>query len=475
MDEVTNVSAGDDAVPGFLVAVIDEHAYRRDDEPVALALTALGGSADEPYAVLDESGQRVPSQVVGDPGEALGAGPSLVFLASTTPVRRERRYTVRRAAAGDPGPGIVQQQPVQHDGFRRLDTGTYTLELHLGTTGGTTASKWGMRHFLDNVEGRSLIVGYGNAIGGVFGPYFTPENGWINPPEHARATGTVLEEGPVICRYRLDIDVPRGLDRSLDGSHITIDWSFYHRSRVFDRTYRVTPYETTVDKRRAANTITVGDEFEWGPNSLVFDRFGALPTTEFRSGDPHSVVLMDEIATTLRSVPRDDPSLARYLAQLEEGIDAGSYDFFWQLFSAQNPLLDEAIRRPAVERIIDRAHEGVLDDLRAAPLRRAPVVEVNAEAEETIFPRNADKTAEINVQTGYTFVWYTTRPVRRYQIVQRHSSGWVNWGTNGENEYPELPSGTTIRSSYGRYDDWTVEAAKLESPLVVEPLGWQSR
>jgi hypothetical protein len=43
----------------------------------------------------------------------------------------------------------------------------------------------------------------------------------------------------------------------------------------------------------------------------------------------------------------------------------------------------------------------------------------------------------------------------------------VNWGTNGENEYPELPSGSTIWSAYGAFADWEAEADKMEAPLAV--------
>ncbi|AHN26006.1 hypothetical protein GAPWK_1431 [Gilliamella apicola] len=43
-------------------------------------------------------------------------------------------------------------------------------------------------------------------------------------------------------------------------------------------------------------------------------------------------------------------------------------------------------------------------------------------------------------------VWYTSYIVGCYQIVQRKDSGWMNCGTNGENEYPEFPTGSTIYS-----------------------------
>ena len=54
------------------------------------------------------------------------------------------------------------------------------------------------------------------------------------------------------------------------------------------------------------------------------------------------------------------------------------------------------------------------------------------------------------------------------QIVQRKASGWVNWGTNGENEYPELPSGSTIYSAYGKFDNWKNEVDKMEERLSIK-------
>jgi len=44
----------------------------------------------------------------------------------------------------------------------------------------------------------------------------------------------------------------------------------------------------------------------------------------------------------------------------------------------------------------------------------------------------------------------------------------VNWGTNGENEFPELPSGSTIYSAYGKFDNWKKEADKMEERLSIK-------
>ena len=65
-------------------------------------------------------------------------------------------------------------------------------------------------------------------------------------------------------------------------------------------------------------------------------------------------------------------------------------------------------------------------------------------------------------------VWWTSRPSGAFQIVQRRQSGWVNWGTNGENECPELPVGVEIETAYGPLArDWTTVADQLETPPAV--------
>jgi hypothetical protein len=96
-------------------------------------------------------------------------------------------------------------------------------------------------------------------------------------------------------------------------------------------------------------------------------------------------------------------------------------------------------------------------------------IDVSRAPQQTIFPLDARKTYEFGPATGYAFVRYVNRTVPRMQIVQGEESGWVNWGTNGENEFPQMPSGSTIYSAYSRFDDVAVEAARMETPLVVAP------
>ena len=61
-------------------------------------------------------------------------------------------------------------------------------------------------------------------------------------------------------------------------------------------------------------------------------------------------------------------------------------------------------------------------------------------------------------------VWWTSAASGAFQIVQRRQSGWVNWGSNGENECPELPVGVDIKTAYGSFSDtWQAVADQLET------------
>jgi hypothetical protein len=91
-------------------------------------------------------------------------------------------------------------------------------------------------------------------------------------------------------------------------------------------------------------------------------------------------------------------------------------------------------------------------------------VDVSAVLHETIFPGAASKTVEFDQASGRAMIWWTSEPSGAFQIVQRRQSGWVNWGTNGENECPELPVGVTIRTAYGAFaQDWMKVADQLEA------------
>ena len=60
-----------------------------------------------------------------------------------------------------------------------------------------------------------------NAIGGFYGPFFTPENGLINPPEHTTVDIEIIEQGPVLHHYRMHGTVPDGLLDELKGKQVS--------------------------------------------------------------------------------------------------------------------------------------------------------------------------------------------------------------------------------------------------------------
>jgi hypothetical protein len=461
-----------DSTKRLELAVIDELALGREDEPVEVPIGRMAsGLPTTRLELLDDSMTPVPLQITSAAADGTVTERSrLLFTTSFPRGMRERKYTLQRhEGSQEPPPrsGISFLDPANADGFRRLDTGRFLLELCRGTGRGGTASKWGIRHFEESSERLNLIKNDANAIGGVFGPFFTPENGFVNPPEHAIARIEVLEEGPLLCRYRFEVDVPDGLDPALRGARISIVWSFFYRSSWFDRVYEVTPYETTVDSIPVANQITVGDEFEGGKDVLLFSRFAAWPETVYRGGDPHSLVLFDVVRELLEERGAEAaPGLDAYRRAAEGGLQSESYDFRWRLLSIREVFAPVDLIKRYLREVQQRAGGAMRREIVEHGLRGGDEINVSEEGEETAFVRTADKTAMTSSSTGHAVLWFTSMPVRRYQIVQSRRSGWVNWGTNGENEYPELPSGSLIRMSYGRFSDPSVQVRRMESPVV---------
>ncbi len=365
--------------------------------------------------------------------------------------------------------GIKQLAPTLNDGVKRLDTGHYILELCRGTADGTSYGKWGIRYFSAKAEGRNLIKDCSNAIGGFYGPFFTPANGLINPPEHTIVECQTEVEGPIYCRYRFNGKIPNGLDPALHDKSFSIVWEFFYQSPWFRRTYYVDDFETSVDGMPVINKITVGDEYESGQNNVVFSRFASYGGTYYRQGDLYANILADEVNRIL-SQPLDQlPLNARlYRESIGDNINAVSWDFFWRLFCVKEGILSDEEIKSHVKTILRKAHHVVHNSSRNKEVLFAKDVDVNSVPEQTIFPLAANKTAEINPESGYAMVWYTSNIVGRYQIVQRKDSGWVNWGTNGENEYPELPTGSTIYTAYGQFDDWQKQADSMEKNIDVK-------
>ncbi|WP_279083868.1 hypothetical protein [Gilliamella apis] len=446
----------------------------RHNEPVIARLFFKEQPIDpSKLKLVNEQGKVIPHQlfdIVYDDTDTLISACSIAFIVTNLEQLVEN-YTLYldEKTPVDNANGIKQLVPTLNDGVKRLDTGHYILELCRGTADGTSYGKWGIRYFSAKAEGRNLIKDCSNAIGGFYGPFFTPANGLINPPEHTIVECETEVEGPIYCRYRFNGKIPNGLDPALHDKSFSIVWEFFYQSPWFRRTYNVDDFETSVDGMPVINKITVGDEYESGQNNVVFSRFASYGGTFYRQGDLYANILADEVNRIL-SQPLDQlpPNARLYRESIGDNINAVSWDFFWRLFCVKEGILSNEEIKSHVKTILRKAHHVVHNSSRNKEVLFAKDVDVNSVPEQTIFPLAANKTAEINPESGYAMVWYTSNIVGRYQIVQRKDSGWVNWGTNGENEYPELPTGSTIYTAYGQFDDWQKQADSMEKNIDVK-------
>ena len=447
----------------------------RHNEPVIARLFFKEQPIDpSKLKLVNEQGKVIPHQlfdiVYDDDTDTLISACSIAFIVTNLEQLVEN-YTLYldEKTPVDNANGIKQLVPTLNDGVKRLDTGHYILELCRGTADGTSYGKWGIRYFSAKAEGRNLIKDCSNAIGGFYGPFFTPANGLINPPEHTIVECETEVEGPIYCRYRFNGKIPNGLDPALHDKSFSIVWEFFYQSPWFRRTYYVDDFETSVDGMPVINKITVGDEYESGKNNVVFSRFASYGGTFYRQGDLYANILADEVNRIL-SQPLDQlpPNARLYRESIGDNINAVSWDFFWRLFCVKEGILSDEEIKSHVKTILRKAHHVVHNSARNKEVLFAKDVDVNSVPEQTIFPLAANKTAEINPESGYAMVWYTSNIVGRYQIVQRKDSGWVNWGTNGENEYPELPTGSTIYTAYGQFDDWQKQADSMEKNIDVK-------
>ena len=373
--------------------------------------------------------------------------------------------------------GITSIHPLrERDAICRLDTGYFDLELCRGTGTGEGASKWGIRHFMSKAEHIDLLKSGNNAIGGFYGPFFTPENGLINPPEHVVADVAVEEYGPVMHRYRLSGRIPDGLRPELRGQSFAVEFTFYRDLDFFDRIYHVDHFKTEVNGRNALDRITVGDEFEGGEGDLVFDRFESYNHTAYRAGDPYADLLKQEVSSIITQAKEAEqgkgsgqdstethPARFAYFRKLlDRNLANAHWDLYWRLFCYWEHALTDEQMQDHLKHVTSLAHVSADDNERPWELPQS-AIDVSAVDDQTIFPGPADCTAEFNSQNKRCMIWLTSRPSGGFQIVQRPQSGWVNWGTNTENESPALPVGTHIRTIYGPYADSWRERADLEA------------
>lgn len=444
--------------------IINAESQARTAEPLYIDLP---GTGDGDLSVAIDDGPLRPVQILmSRPGTGvaivdLGAAPRLCL----------RLFATNAPAVGT-AESIITKPAVERDGVVRIDTGTFELELCRGTARGTTRSKWGIRHFMDTAQRVDLIRDGANSIGGVYAPFFTPENGLINPPEHAIADVVAVETGPLLHEYRMTVRIPDGLLPELRGKWLTIDWTFFAGTRWFERNYSLTGFGTEVDGRSVVNKLTVGDEFEAGRGALVFNRFATREATTFREGAPYSAILARAVRRIVAEISEDSPAeLLAYREAIAGDITAANWDWYWRLFSIWEGFLPHDRIRAELATVRAEAHRASDAADRIWNATSDPLgVDVPAAIQSTIFVGPADRSAALNTTTGYGMVWWTSKPAGGFDIQQRRESGWSNWGTNSENERPELPNDVRIRTSYGRFGaDWQSVADVLAAPVQVQP------
>ncbi|MYU12902.1 hypothetical protein GTZ78_19910 [Streptomyces sp. SID8361] len=439
-----------------VVVITDPLPGRRVSEPLTFTVdAALEGDL---WTARTDTGEEVLCQRLTAP-----ATPGRTTFVAV--VSFEQRVELTLAGpAQSAGDGIRTREPKEPDAFVRLDTGYFDLEMCTGTAQGTGASKWGLRHFGAVAEGVDLLPSGNNAIGGFYGPFFTPENGLINPPEHTTVDIEVVERGPVLHHYRMHGTVPDGLLEELRGKTFSIDWRFTHGTPYFTRSYRVDDFQAVINGRSVSNKITVGDEFESGAGDIVFTRFEAYDGTRYRAGDPYAEELKTMVGKLLASGISATEKFEAFKSLLTGDFDSAHWDLYWRLFSTWEGALPDADIRKCLGQV--RAASHVRADLNDRPWTFArDGVDVSALADETIFAGPAAKTVEYHPRYRRAMVWWTSQASGAFQVVQRRQSGWVNWGTNGENECPELPVGVEIKTAYGSFvETWTTVADQLEIP-----------
>ena len=359
----------------------------------------------------------------------------------------------------------IKEMPTakENDAYVHLNTGKFDFELCRGTAQGEGSSKWGLRHFMAVDEKRDLLPSGNNAMGGFYGPFFTPDNGLINPAEHLIVDIKPIENGPVMKEYRLSGRIPDGLKPELHGKRFALDWSFYYDVPFFSRVYHVDHFQTTVNQRSIVDKITVGDEFESGIGQLVFDRFATYDGVWYREGDPYSGQLANKVQELVHDGQKRSDRFEDFRKQLTSNMANAHWDLYWRLFSVWENALSQDEIETNLHDVRQKAF--VLAELNDRPwLFSADPVNVSEVNDQTVFAGPATKSAEINTQTGQAMVWQTEHASNAFQIVQRPQSGWQNWGTNAENECPSLPVGSLIHTAYGPYqNNWREVADSLEA------------
>jgi len=92
--------------------------------------------------------------------------------------------------------------------------------------------------------------------------------------------------------------------------------------------------------------------------------------------------------------------------------------------------------------------------------------------DKTIWPYDVQNFALRNRHDGSALLYAYSQNIHTFQMANMEStSDWVNIGTNGFCEIPNLPSGTRIRNAYGSFQQVEDEMAKMACPLEMDFFG----
>jgi hypothetical protein len=205
------------------ISVRDPLGASRKNELIRFAVP--GNRPEALWWARDAQGQAVLCQRIDNGSSET----ETVFAAVVSLVGETSLVLERPVEAGEAVAGIVELQGRESDCFVRLDTGAFDLELCSGRAEGLGSSKWGIKHFKGHFDDFELLPSGNNAIGGFYGPFFTPENGLINPPEHTLVEIETVEKGPARTQEQ---DLLDRLDLCAQGSFLRPSLS---RRRLPDR------------------------------------------------------------------------------------------------------------------------------------------------------------------------------------------------------------------------------------------------
>lgn len=457
------------------IDIYNHEEKTRVNEPVKIDLYFdIFKPNEEGIIVKDQEGNNITFQTfncIKENNKLIFA--SIYILCSFRPEEKKRIFNVflsDKSFGKKDIIGIKKLPTKLDDGFVNLDTGKYIIELCKGTAQGHGGSKWGIRYFENKDQGINLIKDSNNAFGGVYGPFFTVENGLINPPAHMIMDIDVVTEGPLACIYRMHGKIPNGLREELKNKSLSIYWSFFFNSDWFIRSYYLDDYMTEIDGKECKNKMTVGDEIESGKDNLLLNGYRHYDDTDYRSGDLYAEILLKKINELKESKPELVANAMKKL-NIDPNEDPSSWhwDNYWRMFCLVEDTMPREDLKKVVKEIGQDANKTVWSNKDHCTVKKdSNFVDVNQVPQQTIFAINTNKSCESNSENNYSFVRYSNNNIGRLQIVQRKASGWVNWGTNGENEFPELPSGSTIYSAYGKFDNWKNEVDKMEERLSVK-------